>query len=64
MNEASHFGRIVLQVPYCEKYIAIFCSLPIRIGPNEAYYFAVDHNKIDLVNMDLNFQKSTLWVVF
>lgn len=45
--------------------LAIFWLLSqSEIGLMEAYYFAVDHNKIDLVNMDLNFSESTFWVVF
>ncbi|CAZ95097.1 Sodium/solute symporter [Zobellia galactanivorans] len=45
--------------------LAIFCLLSqSEVGLMEAYHFAVDHNKIDLANMDLNFSESTFWVVF
>lgn len=45
--------------------LAIFWLLSqSEIGLMEAYYFAVDHNKIDLANMELNFSESTFWVVF
>lgn len=34
------------------------------ISITEAYQIAVDNNKINIANMDLNFTKSTFWVVF
>jgi SSS family transporter len=45
--------------------VAIFCLLTQSdTSFSEAYTMAMDHNKINIINMDLNLIDATFWVVF